>query len=314
MIVASQNDHLVAMHSDVADWSAFVILRGTTCGFDCGDDLQVNIKEEQRVASFIVMSDSIGLLSLLVHCTSLESLVILGKHRHRRHFIHQAVLSKFVQRAGRVLPAAHQESIVGERHAYGPLETPCGQTAGPAGHQRLRVGIAARSDEFYATAVKLARGDRQHAAGQHAKATRLIGRISQLSHTPWVDVAAPPQLSAVGTRPSGAHGCGCVLGEPERAEELGQQVRRQQDIHTPRWERRHLGDEGVGLVLELGRALAGVHGELQELRVREVGQAQAAHETGGNVRGSVPVPAIRALGARNFAISAPRGVLGGVRT
>ena len=45
-------------------------------------------------------------------------------------------------------------------------------------------------------------------------------------------------------------------------------------------ERRHLGDEGVGFVFELGIALAGAHGELQELRVREVAQAQAAHVTG----------------------------------
>eukprot|EP00964_Phaeocystis_antarctica_P034567 scaffold19672_cov71-Phaeocystis_antarctica.AAC.2 len=86
-------------------------------------------------------------------------------------------------------------------------------------------------------------------------------------------------------RPGGAHTCGCVLGKRERAEELGQQVRRQQDIHAPRWERRHLGDEGVGLVLELGRALAGVYGELQELRVREVGQARRqAHEMGARAR------------------------------
>eukprot|EP00964_Phaeocystis_antarctica_P160530 scaffold132186_cov78-Phaeocystis_antarctica.AAC.2 len=120
----------------------------------------------------------------------------------------------------------------------------------------------------------IARGDHQHAAGQHAEATRFIGHISQLSHNPRVDVAAPPQLPAVGTRPGRAHACSCVLREPERAEELGQQVRRQQDIHAPRRERRHLGDEGVGLVLELGRALAGVHGDLQELCVREVGEAR----------------------------------------
>eukprot|EP00964_Phaeocystis_antarctica_P028320 scaffold15971_cov76-Phaeocystis_antarctica.AAC.4 len=87
-------------------------------------------------------------------------------------------------------------------------------------------------------------------------------------------------------RPGAAHACSCVLGEPERAEELGQQVRRQQDIHAPRWERRHLGDEGVGLVLELGRALdvegvEGVYGELQELRVREVGEARRQAHGGG---------------------------------
>eukprot|EP00964_Phaeocystis_antarctica_P006674 scaffold3608_cov65-Phaeocystis_antarctica.AAC.7 len=170
----------------------------------------------------------------------------------------------------------------------------CCETAGPAGRQRLRIGIVARGDESYATGVKLARGDRQHAAGQHAEAIRALRHISQLPHTPRVDVATPPQLPAVGTRPGGAHACGCVLGEPERAEELGQQVRRQQDIHAPQWERRHLGDEGVGLVLELRRALAGVHGELQELRVREVGQAQAAHETGGT---GVWCAALRHLGA-----------------
>eukprot|EP00964_Phaeocystis_antarctica_P024679 scaffold13829_cov69-Phaeocystis_antarctica.AAC.6 len=62
-------------------------------------------------------------------------------------------------------------------------------------------------------------------------------------------------MPAVSTRPGGAHACCCVFGEPERAEELGQQVRRQQHIHAPRWERRHLGDEGIGLVPELGRAL-----------------------------------------------------------
>eukprot|EP00964_Phaeocystis_antarctica_P076224 scaffold47117_cov65-Phaeocystis_antarctica.AAC.8 len=81
-------------------------------------------------------------------------------------------------------------------------------------------------------------------------------------------------LGRVGASASCRTLLGCVLGEPERAEELGQQVRRQQDIHAPRWERRHLGDEGVGLVLELGRALAGVHDDLQELCVREVGEAR----------------------------------------
>ena len=86
-------------------------------------------------------------------------------------------------------------------------------------------------------------------------------------------------------RPGGAHARSCVLGEPERAEELGQQVWRQQDIHAPRWERRHLGDEGVGLVLEPRGALAGVHGKLQKLCIRELGQSQAAHETGGKERG-----------------------------
>eukprot|EP00964_Phaeocystis_antarctica_P060054 scaffold35776_cov63-Phaeocystis_antarctica.AAC.2 len=95
---------------------------------------------------------------------------------------------------------------------------------------------------------------------------------------------------------------GCVLGEPERAEELGQQVRRQQDIHAPRWERRHFGDEGVGLVFELGRTLAGVHGKPQELRVREVGQARRqAHEMGGNGGGGRGE--LRQLGATRQGLS-----------
>eukprot|EP00964_Phaeocystis_antarctica_P089862 scaffold57411_cov65-Phaeocystis_antarctica.AAC.8 len=72
-----------------------------------------------------------------------------------------------------------------------------------------------------------------HAAGQHAETSQFVGHISQLSHPPRVDVAAPPQLPAVGMRPGSAHACGCVLGEPERTEELGQQVGRQQDIHAP---------------------------------------------------------------------------------
>eukprot|EP00964_Phaeocystis_antarctica_P002518 scaffold1319_cov64-Phaeocystis_antarctica.AAC.1 len=121
--------------------------------------------------------------------------------------------------------------------------------------------------------------------------------ISQLSHTPRVDVVASPQLPAVRTGPGGAHARSCVIGEPERAEELGQQVRRQQDIHAPRWERRHLSDEGVGLVLELGRALAGVHGDVQELRVREVGQAQAAHGTQGRSAGRAAIGSARGHGS-----------------
>eukprot|EP00964_Phaeocystis_antarctica_P022896 scaffold12787_cov26-Phaeocystis_antarctica.AAC.1 len=245
MAIGGQNDHLVAMHSDVADGIVSIIsILLVTCGLDCGDDLQVGVKDEQRVVSFSGISESIGPLSLLVHCTLPESSVITGKRRHRRQLIHRAVLRKLVQRGG-VVAAAHQESIVGERQARGPLERRCGETAGPAGRQRLRVRIVACSDELHAAiAEKFARGDCQHAAGQHAEASRVLGRISQLPHTPRVDVAAPPQLPAVDTRPGGAHACSCVLREPERAEELGQQVRRQQDIHAPRWERRHFGDEG----------------------------------------------------------------------
>eukprot|EP00964_Phaeocystis_antarctica_P013698 scaffold7516_cov81-Phaeocystis_antarctica.AAC.4 len=142
-------------------------------------------------------------------------------------------------------------------------------------HWKRRAARLLARDEFHGgiTAARVARGDSQHTAGQHAETIRASGHISQLPHPRRVDVAASPQLPAVGTRPGGAHARSCVLGEPERAEELGQQVRRQQDIHAPRWERRHLGDEGVGLVLELGRALAGVHGDIQELRVRELGEA-----------------------------------------
>eukprot|EP00964_Phaeocystis_antarctica_P111310 scaffold75668_cov75-Phaeocystis_antarctica.AAC.4 len=288
MGVIGQNDYLVAMHSDVADGLVIIIiniLRGNICGLDRGDDLQVSVKEDQRVASFVGISDSIGPLSLLMHCTFLESSVIVGMLRHRRQLIHRAVLSELAREAP---------------------EAPCGETAGPAGRQSLWVGIAARSDELHAArylVVIITRGNRQHAAGQHAEASRVYGHTSQPPLTPRVDVAASPQLPAVGTRPGGAHTCSGVLREPERAEELGQQVRRQQDIHAPRRERRHLGDEGVGLVLELGRALAGVHGDFQELRVREVGQAQAAHETGGNGRGGCRD--LEGDAARNFASSAP---------
>eukprot|EP00964_Phaeocystis_antarctica_P015554 scaffold8616_cov76-Phaeocystis_antarctica.AAC.6 len=149
-----------------------------------------------------------------MHCASRESSTIVGKHRHRRQLIHRAVQSKLVQCGRCVAQAASQESVVCERQAHEPLETPCGETAGPVGRQRLRSGIVARSDELHGglTAVgMLARGvcDRQHAAGQ-------------LLHPRRVDVAASPQLPAVGTRPGGAHACSCVFGEPERAEELGQ--------------------------------------------------------------------------------------------
>eukprot|EP00964_Phaeocystis_antarctica_P052659 scaffold30849_cov75-Phaeocystis_antarctica.AAC.3 len=90
MVVAGQNEHLVAMHSEVADGSVLLIklLRDTTRGLDRGDNLQVSIKEDQRVASCFVLFESIGPLSLLVHCTPLESSIIVGKRRHRRQLIH----------------------------------------------------------------------------------------------------------------------------------------------------------------------------------------------------------------------------------
>ena len=50
MVVAGQNDHLVAMHSDVADGHVIIrILWDITCGLDCGEDLQVGVKEDQRL-------------------------------------------------------------------------------------------------------------------------------------------------------------------------------------------------------------------------------------------------------------------------
>eukprot|EP00964_Phaeocystis_antarctica_P026697 scaffold15038_cov74-Phaeocystis_antarctica.AAC.6 len=141
------------MHSDVADGFVILIsnmLRGIARGFKYGDDLQVCVEEDQRGGSIFAISDSIGPLSLLMHCASRESSV--GKHRHRRQLIHRAVLSELVQWGGRVVVAANQESIVGERQAHeAPPEMPYGETAGPVGRQRLRVGIVARSDELHAT-------------------------------------------------------------------------------------------------------------------------------------------------------------------
>eukprot|EP00964_Phaeocystis_antarctica_P030165 scaffold17007_cov91-Phaeocystis_antarctica.AAC.2 len=178
---------------------------------------RVCIKDDHRLISPIaISSDSINPLSLLVHCTPPEPSFIVGKHRHLRQLIHRTVLSELVQCGGLVVEAASYESVVGARQAHGPIEKRCGEAAGPAGRQRLQVGIAACSDEFQAACVvSIARGDRQHATGQHAEAIRSLGHTSQLSHTPRVDVAAPPQLPAVGTRPGGAHACGCVLGKTE---------------------------------------------------------------------------------------------------
>ena len=59
MVITGQNDHLVAMHSDVADGYVILrsILRGNS-GLDRGNDLQVCVKEDQRVVSSFVLSDS----------------------------------------------------------------------------------------------------------------------------------------------------------------------------------------------------------------------------------------------------------------
>eukprot|EP00964_Phaeocystis_antarctica_P050697 scaffold29513_cov51-Phaeocystis_antarctica.AAC.2 len=134
---------------------------------------------------------------------------------------------------------------------FGPglLESPCGETAG-WNHCKVagrKVGIYALCDKFQATAVGLAHCDHE----------RAVGISAQLPNS---TRPASPHLPAEGTEPGGAHACNCVIGEHERAEDPGQQVRRQQDIHARQWERRHFGDESIGLVLELGQALAGVHG------------------------------------------------------
>eukprot|EP00964_Phaeocystis_antarctica_P146041 scaffold112231_cov84-Phaeocystis_antarctica.AAC.3 len=167
MVVGGQNEHLVAMHSDVADGfvrSVIVIklLRDTTCALDRGDDLQVRVKEDQRVVSSFGLSESIGPLSLLMHYTPHESVAIVGKRRHRRQLIHRTVQSELVQSSRWFAQVASQESVVGERQAHGPLEILCGETAGPVGGQRLWVAIVARTDEFYGglEAASIARGDR----------------------------------------------------------------------------------------------------------------------------------------------------------
>merc|ERR1712086_419731 len=76
MVVAGQNDHLVAMHSDVADGHVKIIsiVQDITCGLDRGDDLQVGVKKDHRLVSVIRLGESIGPLSLLMHCTLREPL------------------------------------------------------------------------------------------------------------------------------------------------------------------------------------------------------------------------------------------------
>ena len=116
--------------------------------------------------SLLVLAESKGTLRLLMHCTSPESSAILGKRRNSRQLIHRGVKRELVQCSGWVVVIASQESVVGARQAREHLKTPRGETAGPAGRQRLRVGIVARSDKVYGgNAFALARGDRQHAAG-----------------------------------------------------------------------------------------------------------------------------------------------------
>ena len=61
-----------------------------------------------------------------------------------------------------------------------------------------------------------------------------------------------------------------------------------------------------------GRALAGLHGDLQELRVRELGEARRqAHETGGNVgvgrtRSQAVRGELRQLGAGTVSANSPQ--------
>ena len=90
--------------------------------------------------------DAVGALGLLVHCDLLEASLVAGERRRRRQQIHRAVLGKLVQRArwvigARPLVAVHQEPVVGARQADEPAETHCGETAGPAGCQGVRVGV-----------------------------------------------------------------------------------------------------------------------------------------------------------------------------
>ena len=67
----------------------------------------------------------------------------------------------------------------------------------------------------------------------------------------------------------------------------GRQVGRQQDIHMcthTSGAAPHLGDVRAPALFLSGRALAGLHGNLQELRVREVGEAR--RHTAGCARGA----------------------------
>eukprot|EP00964_Phaeocystis_antarctica_P111951 scaffold76200_cov63-Phaeocystis_antarctica.AAC.2 len=74
MAVAGQNDDLVAMHGEVGDRPAVTnsaLICDLDCGLDCGNNLQICIEEGHGTASSIgLVDDSIGPLSLLVHCTS----------------------------------------------------------------------------------------------------------------------------------------------------------------------------------------------------------------------------------------------------
>ena len=126
MVGTGQHNDLVAMHSDVADGYVILtsILRAITRVLDCGYNLQACVKQDQPLVSretdFIHrVGRCIGPLRLLMHCTSVISLIV-GEGRHRRQFIHLPVLSKLKQRGGWMVDVAHQESVVGERHAHGP--------------------------------------------------------------------------------------------------------------------------------------------------------------------------------------------------
>ena len=55
MALAGQNDHLVGMHSDVAD--VFTFIYNLITGLNCGDKLQVCIKEDHGIASLVGAAD-----------------------------------------------------------------------------------------------------------------------------------------------------------------------------------------------------------------------------------------------------------------